>query len=140
VIASGDLDFSFSGLKTAVATLARSLSLDETARADLAAEFQEAVVDVLVAKCRAALAATSHRRLVVAGGVGANRRLRERLDAAAAEAPFEVFYPELELCTDNGAMIAYAAARRLEAGDRKAPSGYAFTVRPRWALDELPAP
>ncbi len=140
VIASGDLDFSFSGLKTAVATLARSRSLDETARADLAAEFQEAIVDVLVAKCRAALAATGHRRLVVAGGVGANRRLRERLDAAAAEARFEVFYPELELCTDNGAMIAYAAARRLEAGGRKAPTGYEFTVRPRWDLGELPAP
>jgi N6-L-threonylcarbamoyladenine synthase len=140
VIASGDLDFSFSGLKTAVATLARSRSLDATARADLAAEFQEAIVDVLVAKCRAALAATGHRRLVVAGGVGANRRLRERLDAAAAEEPIEVFYPELELCTDNGAMIAYAAARRLEAGGHKAPAGYEFTVRPRWALAELPAP
>jgi len=140
VIASGDLDFSFSGLKTAVATLARSRSLDDTARADLAAEFQEAIVDVLVAKCRAALAATGHRRLVVAGGVGANRRLRERLDAAAAQRGFEVFYPELELCTDNGAMIAYAAARRLEAGRRTAPTGYEFTVRPRWELGELPAP
>jgi N6-L-threonylcarbamoyladenine synthase len=140
VIASGDLDFSFSGLKTAVATLARSRSLDETARADLAAEFQEAIVDVLVAKCRAALAATGHGRLVVAGGVGANRRLRERLDAAAAQERFEVFYPELELCTDNGAMIAYAAARRLQTGRRTAPTGYAFTVRPRWELGELPAP
>ncbi len=140
VIASGDLDFSFSGLKTAVATLARSRSLDDTARADLAAEFQEAIVDVLVAKCRAALAATGHRRLVVAGGVGANRRLRERLDAVAAQRGFEVFYPELELCTDNGAMIAYAAARRLEAGCRTAPTGYEFTVRPRWELGELPAP
>jgi N6-L-threonylcarbamoyladenine synthase len=76
----------------------------------------------------------------VAGGVGANRRLRERLDAAAAREGFEVFYPELELCTDNGAMIAYAAARRLDAGGGKAPTGYAFTVRPRWALAELPAP
>jgi N6-L-threonylcarbamoyladenine synthase len=139
VIASGDLDFSFSGLKTAVATLARSRALDDAARADLAAEFQEAIVDVLVAKCRAALAATGHRRLVVAGGVGANRRLRERLDAAAADEGFEVFYPELELCTDNGAMIAYAAARRLAAGARAAPRGYEFTVRPRWALGELPA-
>jgi N6-L-threonylcarbamoyladenine synthase len=140
VIASGDLDFSFSGLKTAVATLIRGRSLDDAARADLAAEFQEAIVDVLAAKCRAALAATGHRRLVVAGGVGANRRLRERLDAAAAAEPFEVFYPELELCTDNGAMIAYAAARRLEAGGGTATSGYAFTVRPRWPLAELPAP
>ena len=136
VIASGDLDFSFSGLKTAVATVARNRSLDGPARADLAAEFQEAIVDVLVAKCRAALEATGHRRLVVAGGVGANRRLRERLDAAAARDGFEAFYPELELCTDNGAMIAYAAARRLEAGVGKAPIGYGFTVRPRWALAE----
>jgi N6-L-threonylcarbamoyladenine synthase len=140
VIASGDLDFSFSGLKTAAATVIRGRSLDAQARADLAAEFQEAIVDVLVAKCRAALAATGHRRLVVAGGVGANRRLRERLDAAAAAAGFEVFYPELELCTDNGAMIAYAAARRLEAGGGRAAPGYAFTVRPRWALADLPAP
>jgi N6-L-threonylcarbamoyladenine synthase len=139
VIASGDLDFSFSGLKTAVATLARSRSLDEAARADLAAEFQEAIVDVLVAKCRAALAATGHRRLVVAGGVGANRRLRERLDASAAADGFETFYPEVELCTDNGAMIAYAAARRLEARGAGAPPDYEFTVRPRWALAELTA-
>jgi N6-L-threonylcarbamoyladenine synthase len=140
VIASGDLDFSFSGLKTAVATLARGRNLDERARADLAAEFQEAIVDVLVAKCRAALAAAGNRRLVVAGGVGANRRLRERLDAAAAAEGFETFYPELELCTDNGAMIAYAAARRLEARRDGAPPDYQFTVRPRWELAELPAP
>jgi N6-L-threonylcarbamoyladenine synthase len=139
MIASGDLDFSFSGLKTAVATLARSRRLDEAARADLAAEFQEAIVDVLVAKCGAALAATGHRRLVVAGGVGANRRLRERLDAAAAQGGFDAFYPELELCTDNGAMIAYAAARRLAARDRSAEPGYGFTVRPRWELAELTA-
>jgi len=136
MIASGDLEFSFSGLKTAVATVARGRDLDDAAQADLAAEFQEAIVDVLVAKCRAALQGTGHRRLVVAGGVGANRRLRERLDAAAARDGFEAFYPELELCTDNGAMIAYAGARRLAAqgaGDR----GYAFTVRPRWDLAEL---
>jgi N6-L-threonylcarbamoyladenine synthase len=140
MIASGDLDFSFSGLKTAVATLVRGRGLDERSRADLAAEFQEAIVDVLVAKCRAALAATGHRRLVVAGGVGANRRLRERLDAAAARDGFEAFYPELELCTDNGAMIAYAAARRLEAQGGGAPRDYEFTVRPRWDLAELQAP
>jgi N6-L-threonylcarbamoyladenine synthase len=136
MLASGDLEFSFSGLKTAVMTLVRNTVIDEGAKADVAAEFQEAVVDVLVAKCRAALAATGHRRLVIAGGVGANRRLRERLDAAARAGSFEVFYPELELCTDNGAMIALAGALRLRAG---APGGYAFTVRPRWDLTALPA-
>jgi N6-L-threonylcarbamoyladenine synthase len=140
VIASGDLDFSFSGLKTAVATLVRGRSLDAAARADLAAEFQEAIVDVLVAKCRVAIEASGHGRLVVAGGVGANRRLRARLDAAAAQDGFEVFYPELELCTDNGAMIAYAAAQRLAPGGRAPAAGYAFTVRPRWPLGDLPAP
>ena len=137
VIASGDLDFSFSGLKTAVATAARRGPLDEAARADLAAEFQEAIVDVLVAKCRAALAATGERRLVVAGGVGANRRLRERLDAAARNDGFETYYPELDLCTDNGAMIALAGALRLGAPGAAA-RGYAFTVRPRWDLADLP--
>jgi N6-L-threonylcarbamoyladenine synthase len=146
VIASGDLDFSFSGLKTAVATLARGRALDDStrgralddaARADLAAEFQEAIVDVLVAKCRAALTATGERRLVVAGGVGANRRLRERLDAAARADGFETFYPELDLCTDNGAMIALAGALRLSAPGAGA-RGYAFTVRPRWELADLP--
>lgn len=136
MIASGDLEFSFSGLKTAVLTLVRSAVLDEGTKADVAAEFQEAVVDVLVAKCRAALASTGHRRLVIAGGVGANRRLRERLDAAAATGGFEVFYPELALCTDNGAMIALAGALRLQGS---APRDYAFTVRPRWDLAALPA-
>jgi N6-L-threonylcarbamoyladenine synthase len=136
MIASGDLEFSFSGLKTAVLTLARHAALDEAAKADVAAEFQEAVVDVLVAKCRAALEATGHRRLVIAGGVGANRRLRERLDATAAAVGFAVYYPELELCTDNGAMIALAGALRLQSS---APRGYAFTVRPRWDLAQLTA-
>ena len=136
MIASGDLEFSFSGLKTAVLTLVRHAAFDEATKADVAAEFQEAVVDVLVAKCRAALAATGHRRLVIAGGVGANRRLRERLDATAAADGFAVYYPELELCTDNGAMIALAGALRLQAS---APRGYAFTVRPRWDLARLTA-
>jgi len=136
MIASGDLEFSFSGLKTAVLTLVRNAALDAAAKADVAAEFQEAVVDVLVAKCRAALEVTGHRRLVIAGGVGANRRLRERLDATAAAYGFEVYYPELELCTDNGAMIALAGALRLQAS---APRGYAFTVRPRWDLAQLTA-
>jgi N6-L-threonylcarbamoyladenine synthase len=143
MLGSGDLEFSFSGLKTAVSTLVRHAVIDEDAKADIAAEFQEAVVDVLVAKCRAALAATGHRRLVIAGGVGANRRLRERLDAAAAAEGFDVFYPEMELCTDNGAMIALAGALRLESsaagGPRSQRGGYAFTVRPRWDLAALPA-
>jgi N6-L-threonylcarbamoyladenine synthase len=136
MIASGDLEFSFSGLKTAVLTLVRNTALDAAAKADVAAEFQEAVVDVLVAKCRAALEATGHRRLVIAGGVGANRRLRERLDATAKADGFAVYYPELELCTDNGAMIALAGALRLQSS---APRGYAFTVRPRWDLAQLTA-
>jgi N6-L-threonylcarbamoyladenine synthase len=117
--------------------VARGRALDDAARADLAAEFQEAIVDVLVAKCRAALAAIGERRLVVAGGVGANRALRERLDAQARADGFETFYPELDLCTDNGAMIALAGALRLAAPGAAAP-GYAFTVRPRWELAELP--
>jgi N6-L-threonylcarbamoyladenine synthase len=133
MIASGDLDFSFAGLKTAVLTRVRGAVLDDAARADLAAEFQAAVVDVLVAKCLAALDATGLGQLVVAGGVGANRALRTALDAAAAARGAAVFYPELELCTDNGAMIAYAAALRLAAGNL--PRGdYGFDVQPRWAL------
>jgi N6-L-threonylcarbamoyladenine synthase len=140
MIASGDLDFSFSGLKTAVLTLVRELDLDEAARADLAAEFQEAVADVLVAKALAAAQRCRLDQLVVAGGVGANRRLRARLDAAAAAHGLRVHYPELELCTDNGAMIAFAGAMRLQAGQIKAAGR--FSVRPRWPLQELvqPAP
>jgi N6-L-threonylcarbamoyladenine synthase len=133
MIASGDLDFSFSGLKTAVLNLVNAQPGDARTRADVAAAFQAAMVDVLSAKCRAALAATGLADLVVAGGVGANRQLREALDAAAARQGFRVYYPEPELCTDNGAMIAFSAALRLDAG-RGAPEGYAFTVRPRWDL------
>ena len=133
MIASGDLDFSFSGLKTAVLNLVRASPDDARTRADIAAAFQAAMVDVLGAKCRAALAQAGLRDLVVAGGVGANRQLREALDAAAAAEGFRVFYPEPALCTDNGAMIAFAAALRLEAGAAGTPD-YAFTVRPRWDL------
>jgi N6-L-threonylcarbamoyladenine synthase len=133
MISSGDLDFSFSGLKTAVLNLVRASPDDARTRADIAAAFQAAMVDVLGAKCRAALAQAGLRDLVVAGGVGANRQLREALDAAAAAEGFRVFYPEPALCTDNGAMIAFAAALRLEAGAAGAPD-YAFTVRPRWDL------
>jgi len=140
---SGDLDFSFSGLKTAVLTVVNQRPLDTPARADIAAEFQAAIVDVLVAKSLAALRRTGLNQLVVAGGVGANRRLRERLSAQARRSGFAVFYPELEFCTDNGAMIALAGAMRLRDAARRAPrasSKRSFSVRSRWDLDELTAP
>jgi N6-L-threonylcarbamoyladenine synthase len=136
MIASGDLDFSFSGLKTAVLNLVREAGVDERSKADIAHAFQAAIVDVLVAKSRAAIVETGLQTLVVAGGVGANRQLRAALDAAAARDGFRVVYPELELCTDNGAMIALAGALRL-AGSAGGECGYSFTVRPRWALDSL---
>jgi tRNA N6-adenosine threonylcarbamoyltransferase len=129
-----ELDFSFSGLKTAVVLACAGAGLDDRARADVAAEFQEAVVDVLVGKCVAAVERTGLARLVVAGGVGANARLRERLDAEGVRAGFRLYYPRIEFCTDNGAMIALTAALRLEAGAAAATGGYAFTVRPRWEL------
>jgi N6-L-threonylcarbamoyladenine synthase len=133
---SGDFMFSFSGLKTAVLTAVRERPLTDQDRADLAAEFQEAATEVLAAK---AISACRQRRLstlVVAGGVGANRRLRERLNADAARHGIRVCYPEMELCTDNGAMIAFAGAQRLLAGkaaERGGDDG-AFAVRPRWPL------
>ena len=135
----GDLNFSFSGLKTAVVTLLRQRTLDEQTRADVAAGFQEAVVDVLVAKSLAAIARTGLERLVVAGGVGANLRLRALLDARAARDGFSVFYPAMEFCTDNGAMIALAGALRLDRGSRIEDLGKprGFTVRPRWDLATL---
>ena len=133
---SGDLDFSFSGLKTAVLTVVRSADLTASEQADLAAEFQEAVTEVLVCKSLAAVKKCGMQRLVVAGGVGANQRLRQRLDHAANKAGVTVHYPALELCTDNGAMIAYCAARRLLAGATGDHSGM-FSVRPRWPLQEL---
>jgi N6-L-threonylcarbamoyladenine synthase len=129
MIASGDLDFSFSGLKTSVLTRVKSLGiLDEATRADLAASFQEAIVEVLVAKCRRALEREGLTRLVVAGGVGANALLRERL---ANVAGVQSYFPPQRLCTDNGAMIAFAAAL-------KYPDGRAgnedFGIHPRWDL------
>jgi N6-L-threonylcarbamoyladenine synthase len=134
---SGNLDFSFSGLKTAVATLARGQAGDAQARADIAAEFQQAVVDVLAAKSVAAMQATGLERLVVAGGVGANARLRERLAAEAKRKGFRVYYPAMEFCTDNGAMIALAGCLRLAAAKSNAPTTTAFSVKPRWDLAEL---
>jgi N6-L-threonylcarbamoyladenine synthase len=127
MIDSGDLDFSFSGLKTAVLT---TLKKHNPAHADLARAFVDAVVEVLVAKCVRALDTSGLSRLVVAGGVGANRQLRAALDARAARERFDVFYPEPELCTDNGAMIALAAALRF----READAATAFSVKPRWDL------
>ena len=123
MISSGDLDFSFSGLKTAVATLCAQHTLDEPMRADIAHAFEEAVVDVLVAKCVAAMEHAGLERLVVAGGVGANLKLRAALDRAAPRAGFDVHYPPLEFCTDNGAMIALAGALHLSAALRNSPSG-----------------
>ncbi|MBC7413833.1 MAG: tRNA (adenosine(37)-N6)-threonylcarbamoyltransferase complex transferase subunit TsaD [Herminiimonas sp.] len=136
---SKNLDFSFSGLKTAVLTVVKkkTTNLCEQDKADIARGFVDAVVDVLVAKCMTALKQTGLKRLVVAGGVGANLQLRAGLDAAARKRRFRVFYPALEFCTDNGAMIAFAGALRLQAQPDAATRNYAFTVRPRWPLDEL---
>lgn len=151
---SGDLDFSFAGLKTAVLTqvkrlaraapegpatthLADPLSMQE--KADVAASAQAAIVDVLVKKSLSALKATGLKRLVVAGGVGANARLRATLDAAAKQGGLRVHYPEPALCTDNGAMIALAAGMRAQAGllgDGAGACGR-FDVAPRWALADL---
>jgi N6-L-threonylcarbamoyladenine synthase len=133
MIASGDLEFSFSGLKTAVLTLVRGAEPNEQFHADVARAFQDAIVDVLVAKCMLAMERTGLTRLVVAGGVGANRQLRAAMDARAHAQGFDVHYPEAELCTDNGAMIALAAALRLRAGLAGADR-HTFTVRPRWDL------
>ena len=137
MLTSGNFNFSFSGLKTAVLTAVRGKDLSPQDKADLAAEFQAAAVDVLVAKSLAALEETGLTQLVVAGGVGANRLLRERLTQQATQQGCRVFYPPLELCTDNGAMIALAGGLRLAAHASHALTGHAFTVRPRWNLDEL---
>jgi N6-L-threonylcarbamoyladenine synthase len=139
---SGDLDFSFSGLKTAVLTAARAQPLDDGARADLSAEVQAAIVDVLVAKSMAALENTDLTRLVVAGGVGANRLLRDKLTARASARGCTVYYPDLEFCTDNGAMIAFAGALRLQDAPEPNTAGerLGFSVRPRWDLAELVEP
>ena len=137
MIASGDLNFSFSGLKTAALMLAGREDTSAQNKADIAASFQDAIVEVLVAKSTDAVMRTGLDQLVVAGGVGANRRLREALAQKAAAEGFEVFYPPLDLCTDNGAMIAFAGAQRLEAG---VTGSRGFSVRPRWELEELRRP
>ena len=135
---SGNLDFSFAGLKTAVLTQAKKLGDDlEARKADLAASTEAAIVEVLVKKTLTALQQTGLKRVVVAGGVGANRHLRAQLNAACSAAKVRVHYPELHLCTDNGAMIAMAAAMRLQAGQQQAHTDYAFDVKPRWPLDAI---
>ena len=132
---SGDLDFSFSGLKTAVLTLTRQQTLDDQTRADIACATQQAIVDVLASKSLAALKQTGLKQLVVAGGVGANRHLRAQLNEVASKNNFRVFYPDLEFCTDNGAMIAFAGALRLAQQEGK--KDYRFNVKPRWDLQQI---
>ena len=136
---SKDSNFSFSGLKTAVLTVVKTriTNICEQDKANVARAFVDAIVEVLTAKCVSALRHTGLKRLVIAGGVGANRQLREALDAAAEKRHFKVFYPELEFCTDNGAMIAFAGALRLQLNPDAAKRDYAFNVRPRWPLEEL---
>jgi N6-L-threonylcarbamoyladenine synthase len=151
---SDDLDFSFSGLKTAVLIQVKR-GVTDAQKPALAHEVEQAITDVLVGKSIRALQETSLARLVISGGVSANRVLRDKLATAAARAagsgrPIEVFFPELELCTDNGAMIAFAAALRLQSGQEGAADGSnepdaadaparatSFDVKPRWPLAEL---
>lgn len=131
------LDFSFSGLKTFAAnTIRNNDDDDEQTRADIARAFEDAVVDTLMIKCRRALEQTGFKRLVMAGGVSANRTLRAKLAEMMAKRGGEVFYARPEFCTDNGAMIAYAGMVRLRTG---AKPDLGVTVRPRWPLAELPA-
>jgi N6-L-threonylcarbamoyladenine synthase len=138
---SGNLDFSFAGLKTAVRTQLAKLGTNvcQQELADLAAATQQAIVDVLVRKSLQALERAGCDRLVVAGGVGANRALRARLDEQCARRGVRVHYPELALCTDNGAMIALAAAMRAQRGLAVPQADHAFGVRPRWPLAEVSA-
>ena len=139
---SGDLDFSFAGLKTSVLTQVKKLKAQgddifETQKASIARGFVDAIVEVLVSKSIAALKQTGHKTLVVAGGVGANTQLRQGLETACAQAGYSVHYPPLELCTDNGAMIAFAGAMRLRKNPQLAKKDWGFDVRPRWPLDQL---
>ena len=128
------LDFSFSGLKTFAANTIRDAGDDPQSKADIARAFQEAVVDTLAIKCRRALKETGLSRLVIAGGVSANKMLREQLEEMMNKIGGKVYYPRLEFCTDNGAMIAYAGLQRLKAGQTEDLSAKA---RPRWPLEEL---
>jgi len=136
---SGDLNFSFSGLKTAVLTLTNKHELTQQTCADIALAFQDAIVEVLIKKSLTALSQTNLKQLVVAGGVGANDQLRKELSAKAMHAGITVFYPELAFCTDNGAMIALAGALRLQLKhDNQLPQpAQSFTIHPRWNLETL---
>jgi N6-L-threonylcarbamoyladenine synthase len=135
MLRSGDLNFSFSGLKTAALTLISKHEMTSQTRGAIAHAFQEAVVDVLTEKCVAALAQTGLNQLVIAGGVGANRQLRHTLCKKAEVAGAAVFFPELEFCTDNGAMIAFAGAMRLQAGTAGDHFGRTFAIKARWELE-----
>jgi N6-L-threonylcarbamoyladenine synthase len=128
------LDFSFSGLKTAALVALRGRDLATTARADLARGFEEAVVETLAEKCRRALRQTGHQRLVIAGGVGANRRLRERLKAVVHDQGAKLYFPRTEFCTDNGAMIALAGCLRFAAGLN---AGIGMSARANWELGSI---
>ncbi len=132
------LDFSFSGLKTfTLNTIAKHTQdgvLDQQTQADIAAAFEEAVVETLAIKCRRALQETGLKQLIIAGGVSANRRLRERLDAVVTKEKASLFYARPEFCTDNGAMIAYAGCQRLLAGQS---SGLVIEAKPRWSMELL---
>ena len=132
---SGDLEFSFSGLKTAVLTLVKQSNNDEQSRANIAYAAQEAIVDVLAHKACAALAQTGLNQLVIAGGVGANQMLRNRLTTDIEKRGGKVFYPDLEFCTDNGAMIAFAGALRF--AQQQGNKDYRFNVKARWNLAEI---
>lgn len=144
---SGNLDFSFAGLKTAVLVQSQKMIASEGVgtfdelptgqQCNLAASTQAAIIEVLVKKSMTALKETGLTRLVVAGGVGANRHLRAQLNEACAKRNVRVHYPELHLCTDNGAMIALAAAMRLQSGSQQASASYSFDVKPRWPLNAL---
>ncbi len=147
LINSGDLNFSFSGLKTAVLTLANNhsenntkIELDIQTKSDIAYEFQEAVTEILTLKCMAALSDTGLDNLIVSGGVGANSRLRERLNTTTKKRMCNVHYPRLEFCTDNGAMIAFAGAMRFKEMQNLTPDNYSFSVKARWDLTELQRP
>jgi N6-L-threonylcarbamoyladenine synthase len=130
------LEFSFSGLKTHTRNLYRDHRDEPDAVADIAAGFQQAVVETMVIKCRRAMQQTRCRQLVIAGGVGANRMLREALKTAGKKHGFRVAYPRIEFCTDNGAMVALAGYYRLRAGHAEPE---AIRARPRWPMAELPA-
>jgi len=128
------LDFSFSGLKTFALNTVEANGLEGNTKADIARAFQDAVVDTLVIKCKRALDETKFKRLVIAGGVSANTALREGLQQMCAKKGAKVYFPRLEFCTDNGAMIAYVGCQRLMAGEHE---GLGVNVLPRWSLGEI---